>query len=290
MTEKPNIIRTPAKINTLLKVTGRRPNGYHELVSIMIPVEIFDLLEFEILQEKAIWIQSTGYHVPNDEKNLVHRAARSFLSRTGISHGVSIRLEKNIPVAAGLGGGSSDAAATLLMLNRVNSMPLTESDLREFAVELGADVPFFLNCMPSLATGIGEIIEPLEGWPEFWYVIVTPPIRISTMWVYQNLKLELTTKSSDCILANFRSETFKVENVLENDLENVTCAKFPIINTLKKLLVDAGAKGAMMSGSGPSVFGLFSSLANAADAEKFLISQNMGDVFLAKSIGSYNVS
>jgi len=290
VTEKPNIIRTPAKINTLLKVTGRRPNGYHELVSIMIPVEIFDLLEFEILQEKAIWIQSTGYHVPNDEKNLVHRAARSFLSRTGISHGVSIRLEKNIPVAAGLGGGSSDAAATLLMLNRVNSMPLTESDLREFAVELGADVPFFLNCMPSLATGIGEIIEPLEGWPEFWYVIVTPPIRISTMWVYQNLKLELTTKSSDCILANFRSETFKVENVLENDLENVTCAKFPIINTLKKLLVDAGAKGAMMSGSGPSVFGLFSSLANAADAEKFLISQNMGDVFLAKSIGSYNVS
>ena len=290
MTEKPNIIRTPAKINTLLKVTGRRPNGYHELVSIMIPVEIFDLLEFEILQEKAIWIQSTGYPVPNDEKNLVHRAARSFLSRTGISHGVSIRLEKNIPVAAGLGGGSSDAAATLLMLNRVNSMPLTESDLREIAVELGADVPFFLNCKPSLATGIGEIIEPLEGWPEFWYVIVTPPIRISTMWVYHNLKLELTTKSSDCILANFRSETFKVENVLENDLENVTCAKFPIINTLKKLLVDAGAKGAMMSGSGPSVFGLFSSLANAADAEKFLISQNMGDVFLAKSIGSYNVS
>ena len=290
MTEKPNIIRTPAKINTLLKVTGRRPNGYHELVSIMIPVEIFDLLEFEILQEKAIWIQSTGYPVPNDEKNLVHRAARSFLSRTGISHGVSIRLEKNIPVAAGLGGGSSDAAATLLMLNRVNSMPLTESDLREIAVELGADVPFFLNCKPSLATGIGEIIEPLEGWPEFWYVIVTPPIRISTMWVYQNLKLELTTKSSDCILANFRSETFKVANVLENDLENVTCAKFPIINTLKKLLMDAGAKGAMMSGSGPSVFGLFSSLANAADAEKFLISQNMGDVFLAKSIGSYNVS
>jgi len=290
VTEKPNIIRTPAKINTLLKVTGRRPNGYHELVSIMIPVEIFDLLEFEILQEKAIWIQSTGYPVPNDEKNLVHRAARSFLSRTGISHGVSIRLEKNIPVAAGLGGGSSDAAATLLMLNRVNSMPLTESDLREIAVELGADVPFFLNCKPSLATGIGEIIEPLEGWPEFWYVIVTPPIRISTMWVYQNLKLELTTKSSDCILANFRSETFKVANVLENDLENVTCAKFPIINTLKKLLVDAGAKGAMMSGSGPSVFGLFSSLANAADAEKFLISQNMGDVFLAKSIGSYNVS
>ena len=290
MTEKPNIIRTPAKINTLLKVTGRRPNGYHELVSIMIPVEIFDLLEFEILQEKAIWIQSTGYHVPNDEKNLVHRAARSFLSRTGISHGVSIRLEKNIPVAAGLGGGSSDAAATLLMLNRVNSMPLTESDLREIAVELGADVPFFLNCMPSLATGIGEIIEPLEGWPDFWYVIVTPPIRISTMWVYHNLKLELTTKSSDCILANFRSETFKVANVLENDLENVTCAKFPIINTLKKLLVDAGAEGAMMSGSGPSVFGLFSSLANAAEAEKFLISQNMGDVFLAKSIGSYNVS
>jgi 4-diphosphocytidyl-2-C-methyl-D-erythritol kinase len=290
VTEKPNIIRTPAKINTLLKVTGRRPNGYHELVSIMIPVEIFDLLEFEILQEKAIWIQSTGYPVPNDEKNLVHRAARSFLSRTGISHGVSIRLEKNIPVAAGLGGGSSDAAATLLMLNRVNSMPLTESDLREIAVELGADVPFFLNCKPSLATGIGEIIEPLEGWPKFWYVIVTPPIRISTMWIYQNLKLELTTKSSDCILANFRSETFKVANVLENDLENVTCAKFPIINTLKKLLVDAGAKGAMMSGSGPSVFGLFSSLANAADAEKFLISQNMGDVFLAKSIGSYNVS
>jgi len=290
VTEKPNIIRTPAKINTLLKVTGRRPNGYHELVSIMIPVEIFDLLEFEILQEKAIWIQSTGYPVPNDEKNLVHRAARSFLSRTGISHGVSIRLEKNIPVAAGLGGGSSDAAATLLMLNRVNSMPLTESDLHEIAVELGADVPFFLNCMPSLATGIGEIIEPLEGWPEFWYVIVTPPISISTMWVYQNLKLELTTKSSDCILANFRSETFKVANVLENDLENVTCAKFPIINTLKKLLVDAGAEGAMMSGSGPSVFGLFSSLANAAEAEKFLISQNMGDVFLAKSIGSYNVS
>lgn len=277
----PHRIKAPAKLNLRLKITGRRPDGYHELVSIMVPIDFVDLLELRVLQKRGIELFCEGFRVPTDEKNLVYQAAHSFFSRTGIQQGVSIKLTKNIPVAAGLGGGSSDAAATLLTLNKIWSQPLGLSALRELAVHLGADVPFFLHCEPSLATGIGDILEPLKKWPKFWYVIVTPPVQVSTSWVYGNLKLELTRGEYDYIVKFLRNDPIAVSAILENDLEEVTSAKFPVIDTIKKCLMNAGAEGALMTGSGPSVFGIFSSLNQALSAKQFLISQNLGDIFVA---------
>jgi 4-diphosphocytidyl-2-C-methyl-D-erythritol kinase len=200
--------------------------------------------------------------------------------QTGLDEGASINLQKNIPVAAGLGGGSSDAAATLLALNRIHSNPLSDSDLHTLAVKLGADVPFFLNCRPSLATGIGEILEPIPNWPELWYIIIVPPFKISTSWAYRNLKLGLTTDEYAYIFEALKKGTYSISHILENDLEKVTSASFPIINTLKKSLMDAGAEGAIMSGSGPSVFGIFLTHEKAECAKDTLISGNLGKVFM----------
>ena len=274
-------IKTPAKLNLRLKVTGRRPDGYHELVSIMVPVDLFDRLEMTTLPRSEIRLACDGFEVPEDATNLVYKAAQAFFSRTGFRGGISIRLFKNIPVAAGMGGGSSDAAATLLSLNEIWERPLSISELQEMAVRLGADVPFFLYCRPSLARGIGEILEPLEKWPKYWYVIVKPPIQVSTPWVYGRLKLRLTTDEYDCIEKVIKRRSFSILEILENDLEEVTSASFPVIEAIKKDLVDGGAEGALMTGSGPTVFGLFNSLDQATAAKAYLISQTRGDVFVA---------
>ena len=281
-----NNIKAPAKINTRLKVLGKRPDGYHELISIMVPVGLYDIIDLELTDKKGIRITCDCLSVPANENNLAYRAARSFLSKTGIETGISIKLTKNIPVAAGLGGGSSDAASVLLSLNEIYSDPLSISDLHDLATPLGADVPFFLDCRPSLARGIGEILEPIDNWPEYWYVIVTPPIYVSTSWVYKNIKLELTTGEYDYIVNFLKTDNFAISHILENDLEKVTSTSFPIINTLKKLLVDAGAVGAIMSGSGPSVFGLFLSPGKAKSARDSLISLELGDVFMVKGGGT----
>lgn len=278
-------IKAPAKINVRLKVTGRRPDGYHELVSIMIPVEIFDEIDLAVSADREIRIGCRGREIPADETNLAYRAVRDFMSCSGIKDGVSIVLSKNIPVAAGLGGGSSDGAAVLLALNHMYSNPLSVPELHSLALKLGADVPFFLMGGPCLATGIGEVLEPIPGWPEAWYVIVTPHIQVSTAWVYRNLKLQLTSGEYDYIVKTLKNDTFTISGVLENDLETVTTASFPIINTLKKLLVDAGAEGAIMSGSGPSVFGVFASQEKAESAKNFLVSHNPGDIFVARGGG-----
>lgn len=274
-------VKAPAKLNLRLKITGRRADGYHELVSIMVPVDLFDLLDLRVIRERRIKLSCEGFQVPADERNLVYQAALSFFSKAGIQQGVAIKLTKNIPVAAGLGGGSSDAAATLMTLNEICSQPLNPSELHAIAAELGADVPFFLHREPSLATGIGDVLEPLKKWPTFWYVIVTPPIQVSTSWVYGALKLELTRGEYDYIVKFLKNDPFAVSAILENDLEEVTSSRFPIIDTIKTFLMNAGAEGALMTGSGPSVFGVFSSLNQALSAKKFLISQSLGDVFVA---------
>jgi 4-diphosphocytidyl-2-C-methyl-D-erythritol kinase len=274
-------VKAPAKLNLRLKITGRRADGYHELVSIMVPVDLFDLLDLRVIRERRIKLSCEGLQVPADERNLVYQAALSFFSKAGIQQGVAIKLTKNIPVAAGLGGGSSDAAATLMTLNEICSQPLNPSELHAIAAELGADVPFFLHGEPSLATGVGDVLEPLKEWPTFWYVIVTPPIQVSTSWVYGALKLELTRGEYDYIVKFLKNDPFAVSAILENDLEEVTSSRFPIIDTIKTFLMNAGAEGALMTGSGPSVFGVFSSLNQALSAKKFLISQSLGDVFVA---------
>lgn len=259
-------------------MTGRRPDGYHELVSIMVPISLFDHLELEIIRSQRTIITSKGYSVPNNEKNLAYRAAQSFFSLTGIKSGLSIKLTKNIPVAAGLGGGSSNAACALKALNEMWSNPLTFKDLMDLALSLGADVPFFLHSRPCIARGIGEILEPIENWPRFWYIVITPLLRISTSWAYGNLKLKLTTDENNSIINALGKQPLDIIKILENDLETVTASHFPVISTIKKSLVDAGANGALMSGSGPSVFGIFRSKEQALSAERYLASKNLGDI------------
>ncbi len=229
-------VQSPAKLNIRLKVTGRRADGYHELVSIMIPVSLFDQIELNTGQTEGIHISCQGFSVPEDEENLIVRAAQAFFSKTNTPPSLSIKLTKNIPVAAGLGGGSSNAAYTLKVLNEMYSNPVTFQDLEDLAVNLGADVPFFLHSVPCIARGIGEILEPIEKWPKFWYVIVKPPISVSTAWAYKNLKLKLTTDEYLYILRYLTRGMFGITDILENDLETVTAAHFPVINTIKKKL------------------------------------------------------
>jgi 4-diphosphocytidyl-2-C-methyl-D-erythritol kinase len=273
-------IKAPAKLNLRLKVTGVRPDGYHELVSLMVPVGLFDLLDIRPSVSSENGLASTGYEVPVDESNLVLKAVHSFRSKTGLRTGFSIRLQKNIPVSAGLGGGSSDAAATLLAANELLGRPLSPQELHELAARLGADVPFFLGCRPAIARGIGEILEPLERWARHWYVIVTPPLHVSTAWVYRNYTLnELTRDEFHYIKNQLGNDSLAFAHILENDLETVTSASFPTIVTIKRHLKEAGAAGVLMSGSGPSVFGVFHGPLESKKARQRLASMNIGDVF-----------
>jgi 4-diphosphocytidyl-2-C-methyl-D-erythritol kinase len=272
--------KTPAKLNLRLKVTGRRPDGYHELVSLMVPIDLCDVLEFQVIPEKVelVW---KGLPVPVDEHNLVRRAAGAFFDKSGVKGGVSVNVTKNIPVAAGMGGGSSDAAATLLSLNHLWSRPLSPEALGDLALHLGADVPFFLEPRPSIARGVGEVLEPVEQWPDLWYLIVAPRFQVSTAWVYANLRLGLTSNEYGRIKDQLGKESLVISQFLENDLESVTSAKFPILDRIKKTLLDAGAEGALMTGSGPSVFGVFGSRKQAEQAKEKIVPHDFGRVLLA---------
>jgi 4-diphosphocytidyl-2-C-methyl-D-erythritol kinase len=272
-------IEAPAKLNLRLKISGRRKDGYHELSSIMVPISLFDLLELRVAPH-GVALQCEGFTVPPDETNLVYRAAQTFLARAGVQKGVTAKLVKKIPVAAGLGGGSSDAAATLLALSRIWPRALPPGELQRIALDLGADVPFFLECKPALASGIGEILEPLAEWPAYWYVVVNPKLEVSTAWAYGQLKLALTRSGREDIYALLKSRPLGISRVLENDLEAVTAERFPIIDRIKGHLMDAGAEGAMMTGSGPTVFGVFLSPEAAERATQYMISRRVGNVFL----------
>ena len=286
------VFHTPAKLNLRLKITGIRENGYHDLVSIMAPVSLYDRIELKSGAEKATRITCSGFPVPDDESNLVFKAVRAFSSCTGMDQGFLIHLTKNIPVAAGLGGGSSDAACVLMALNEMCTYPVSEEKMAQMALELGADVPFFLHGGPCLARGIGEILEPIQKWPDLWYVIVMPPIAVSTAWAYAEFdryplkdaekdvgELELTMDQHNYIMPDFRGEKSQLVRLLENDLERVTIPAFPVIDTIKTLLLQAGADGALMSGSGPSVFGVFQAKGRCFQAKEFLQAKNVGKVF-----------
>jgi len=273
-------LEAPAKINARLKVIGKRPDGYHDLVSVMVPVTLADRLEMEVRSEGGIDLRCTGLPVPEGGDNIAFRAAERFFAETGIREGVRLLLHKRIPTAAGLGGGSSDAAAVLLGLDTMWPGRLSGTMMQRMAVGLGADVPFFLSAVPALAGGIGEVLEPLANWPRMWYVLIKPPIEVSTAWVYDRLKIELTKRENDCIFQVLRGGGFSVPHILENDLERVTEGSFPVIGRIKKALLASGAEGALMTGSGPTVFGVFQEQDRADEARRRLISLDLGDVFL----------
>jgi 4-diphosphocytidyl-2-C-methyl-D-erythritol kinase len=258
-------IPSPAKINLFLKVVGRRPDGYHEIITLLTRIGLFDtvVLAFD---QPSISVTCSHPRVPEDSSNLAYRAASLFLDALSIHDGVGISIDKVIPVAAGLGGGSSNAAAVLMGLNQHYGFRFSDGELMEIALKVGADVPFFLFRHVAVARGIGDDLEVYEDLPPLSVVLVCPGFEVHTAWVYENLNLRLTNCDKNFNIRNLKQNFSRVKHFLFNDLERVTIGKFPEIKTIKKALLDLGAEAALMSGSGPSVFGLFKDAQQATKA------------------------
>lgn len=257
--------RAPAKINFWLEVLARRADGYHELSSLMLPIGIYDELDLRILPQEGIVLECDQPEIPCDGSNLAWRAAELFYEAVSVRPALRIGIRKRIPMAAGLGGGSADAAGVLVGLSRLYPGKVPPESLHEMATQLGADVPFFLYGKPALATGIGDRLEELSGIPAYPLLLVKPPVTVSTAWVYNSLKL--TRGESRINVPRFMADPWSIAEFLQNDLESVTLSAIPVLSHLKEWLVEQGALGALMSGSGPTVFGVFTSMETAGAAE-----------------------
>ena len=260
-------INAYAKINLGLDVLSRRPNGYHDVRMVMQTIRLFDKLTLRPTQAPGIAIKSNLSYLPNDENNLIWKAANLFFTACELAPAIHITLEKHIPVAAGLAGGSSDAAAPLLGLNRLYNTGLSLTELQELGVRIGADVPYCLMCGTALSEGIGEILTPLPAVPQAYCLIVKPPFSVSTRYVYENLDLNTAPHPDiDAIIKALENHSLTdLCANLGNTLESVTIGLHPEIAEIKESLRTAGADGVLMSGSGPTVFALFQ---NKKAAEK----------------------
>ncbi len=274
---------SPAKVNLVLRVLGKRKDGYHEIASLMQAVSLYDELIFYPQKAEGIILRCPGSELPEDERNLVYRAARAFFSRSGVAGGVEIELRKRIPMAAGLGGGSSNAAITLSTLNEICGSPLTRDILSGLAASLGADVPFFLFENRAWAFGIGERLEPADPLPSFDLVLLHPPLEVPTGPVYQGLNLGLTNGPINYSIPRFYT-ICDVAQGLWNDLESVTLKRHPELQELKNLLLRKGALGTLMSGSGPTVFGIFERGEDARRAAAALTGSGKWGVYTARSL------
>lgn len=253
--------KAPAKINLMLDVLHKRNDGYHEVEMIMTMVDLSDRLTMSELPRDTIIISSQAGYIPLDEKNLAFQAARLIKERYNVSTGVHIHLDKHIPVAAGLAGGSSDAAAALRGLNKLWKLGISDAELRVLGAELGSDVPFCITGGTALASGRGELLKPLPNPPQCWVILAKPPINVSTAEVYGRVKADqIAHHPSARQMENaIRNASFtEVCNALGNVLEDVTLKLYPEVEHLKNSMIRLGADGVLMSGSGPTVFGLVS--------------------------------
>jgi len=282
-------IRAPAKINLTLRVVGKRADGYHLLDTIMLPVSLYDEVEIRKIHgglpqgdAPTISVTCDDPMVPNGEKNLAYRAAALLLKKARRCDRVEIRIHKNIPVGAGLGGGSTDAAAVLVGLNRLLKLGYSAGQLEKIAVAIGADVPFFIQARPARVRGIGERLSRLGAVPRRWLVILYPGFAVSTAGVYRNLLLKLTKHSVDTSIAAPLRDLKKTGKLLINDLETVTLKRYSRIKVLKDKLLCTGAVAALMSGSGSAVFGIFASEREAKFAFCRLRQEEGARAFLAR--------
>ncbi len=262
-------LRAFAKINLGLDVLRRRPDGYHEVKMVMQTIRLFDKLHLIKRMDNNITVDTNLSYLPNNENNLVYRAADLLKKEFDLKEGVHIRLYKYIPVAAGMAGGSSDAAAVLFGMNQMYQLGLTLEQLMERGVTIGADVPYCLMRGTALAEGIGEKLTRLPACPNCYVLIAKPGINVSTKMVYENLhanELSIHPDINGMIAEMARGNLKKMSDKMGNVLETVTTVKYPIINTIKEFMKDHGALGAMMSGSGPTVFGLYTDLTTAKQA------------------------
>lgn len=259
-------IQSPAKINLYLEVTGKRPDGYHELITLMCPIGLCDILEVSF-ETTDIRVTCDHPDVPEGPANIAHAAAARFFEAAGRSGGVSVRIRKNIPAGAGLGGGSSNAATVLRTLNEHFGNPLSSAKLHEIAVSTGADVPFFLLGKPALATGIGDILVPVPGVHSYPIILIYPGQALATRDVYKNLKLGLTKSEKIPKKSIFKPDRdTDAERRLYNALEPPAFELCPPAETAKARLIETGAAGALLSGSGSTVFGIYKDENTASDA------------------------
>lgn len=253
-------LKALGKINLGLDVLGRRPNGYHDVRMVMQTVYLYDQILLEKTDKEGISLETNLFYLPVNENNLAYRAAKMLIDEFAIKEGVHISLEKHIPVAAGMAGGSSNAAAVLYGMNRLFQLGLTDQELMDRSVQLGADVPYCIMRGTVLAEGIGEKLTPLPAMPKCHVLLAKPPISVSTQKVYEELDAQEVTKHPDIdgiLLGLQTGDLEKITSSMGNVLENVTITEYPQIERIKDVMKEEGALNAMMSGSGPTVFGIY---------------------------------
>ena len=279
-------LKAPAKINLFLEILGKRDDGYHEIETVMQEIDLVDNLQFEEIQE-GVRLKCNDKNIPSDENNLVCKAANLILNECGIKKGVLISLEKNIPVGAGLGGGSSDAATTLKALNLLWKIGLNDAELMHFAAKLGSDVPFFIKGKTSLCSGRGEKITPIEVKSEMNYLVIFPHINISTATIYRNLKIDLTKKIIDVsffLNALKHHKAAGISKLLFNRLEEVIFTTYPDLLDVKKVLGHYDFCGLSVSGSGSAFFGLCRDRQQAKAIKSKIELSSIGNVFAVTNV------
>ncbi|MDO4331826.1 MAG: 4-(cytidine 5'-diphospho)-2-C-methyl-D-erythritol kinase [Eubacteriales bacterium] len=278
-----------AKINLGLDVLRRREDGYHEVKMVMQTVGICDELEFTKLTEDCIRISTDKEELPSDGNNLIYRAAKLMKDTYGIREGVAVKLQKNIPIAAGMAGGSTDAAATIHGMDRIFGLGLSLEEKQRLGVKIGADVPYCLMGGTALSEGIGEVLTALPQAPDAFLVVAKPDINVSTKFVYENLHADRLTYHPDIdgMVESIRNGDLKgITDRMGNVLETVTIKRYPVIAEMKAFLLRQGAMNALMSGSGPTVFGVFDKEEDARRAYTAMVEQGnfTKQVFLTKLI------
>ncbi len=274
-------LRAMAKINLGLDVVRRREDGYHEVRMIMQTIRMYDTLELTATEDTGITVKTNLKYLPVNEDNLVYKAAKLLMEEFHVSRGLKIRLEKHIPVAAGMAGGSSDAAAVMVGVNRLFRLGLSKKELMERGVKIGADVPYCILRGTALAEGIGEQLTPLTPAPDCHVLIAKPPISVSTKFVYENLHLDQLETHPDIDGIRSAIEAGDLHGMVArmgNVLETVTIPAYPQIGQISSLMKENGALGAMMSGSGPTVFGIYDDERKAMAAKEVLKKSNLAQV------------
>jgi 4-diphosphocytidyl-2-C-methyl-D-erythritol kinase len=281
---EPLTLKSPAKINLFLRVLKKREDGYHEIRTLMQAVDLCDELTLE-KTGRGIGLTCSHPGCPSDRRNLAFQAAELLLGEGEPRPGVRIHIRKRIPISAGLGGGSSNAAAALKGVDRLFGLKLSPAGLHRAASRLGSDVPFFLSSGQALALGRGEKIRPVKLFRRYWLVLVCPRLEVSTAWAYRNLRISLTSrrKRVNYSLLESKRGFFDALPLFENDLEEVVAEKQPIVRQLKALLENSGSLRSSMSGSGPTVYGLFDQKPQAQEVARKL-SRGDWQVFLTEPI------
>ena len=285
---------SPAKINLTLEILGVRHDGYHEIRSILQPIDLFDEISIQVEEGEGIDLESSGIAVPLGKDNLAWRAAELFLQKSGLKLKIQIFIKKRIPVGAGLGGGSSNAASVLIGLNRVTKA-LSEDDLFNLAPKIGADVPFFIRSRTAIMEGVGEKINGLRDFPTFHYVILYPNIHTSTEQVYKKWdelndsnpnKAYSSQSDLEEIVLKFIDN--KLDPPLKNDLEQAAISLHPEIKSFKEILTSLELKSVLMTGSGSAVFALFRTKEKASEIYEYLKTSPTFKVFLASGIRGWH--